>query len=67
MNQHCHHCGEAASVVEDETPLCSECFLAAAVMRRRLATPMRAARRMAATARRRPATEERSASVMAAP
>lgn len=46
LNEHCHRCGEAASVIEDETPLCSDCFLAAALARRRLASPLKASRRV---------------------
>lgn len=38
---HCMRCGEPAAVIDDETSLCGDCFLEAAMLRRRLATPVR--------------------------
>jgi ribosomal protein S14 len=33
---HCMRCGEPAAVIDNETSLCGDCFLEAAVRRRRL-------------------------------
>jgi len=40
-HQHCMRCGGAAAVIDNDTSLCGDCFLEAAVRRRRHASPQR--------------------------